>query len=88
MEIRDHSIEPVGILKHSTSGRQNRRVHVDRSMQVKPFMWRDTYARGAACAMHRRWHHGWRVLGGRRRGGAQGRRSLDLAIETNSDDVG
>jgi hypothetical protein len=47
-----HSLEPVGILERRTCGGGNRRVHVDRSMQVKPLMGRDMYAGGATRAMH------------------------------------
>jgi hypothetical protein len=62
VEIRDHSIEPIGILEHNTCGRRNQRVHVEKSMQVKPFTGRDTYVGGAACAMHMCGRRGWRVL--------------------------
>jgi hypothetical protein len=47
-----HSLEPVGILERRTCEEGNRRVPVDRSMQVKPLTGRDMYAGGATCAMH------------------------------------
>jgi hypothetical protein len=49
-----HSLEPVGILECSTCGGGNRRVPVDRNMQVKPLMGRDMDAGGATRAMHGR----------------------------------
>jgi hypothetical protein len=39
-----HSLEPVGILERRTCEGGNRRVLVDRSMQVKPLTERDMYA--------------------------------------------
>jgi hypothetical protein len=47
-----HSLKPVGILERRTCERGNRRVPIDRSMQVKPLMGRDMYAGGATRAMH------------------------------------
>jgi hypothetical protein len=60
-----HSLEPVGILERRTCGGGNRRVPVYRSMQVKPLMGRDMYARGATRVMHGQ---------GRRRGRMRRRR--------------
>jgi hypothetical protein len=51
-----HSLEPVGILERRTCGGGNRRVPIDRSMQVKPLMGRDIYAGGATRVMHRQGH--------------------------------
>jgi hypothetical protein len=56
MILLGHSLKPVGILERHTCRGGNRQVPVDRSMQVKPVMGRDMYARGAACAMHGRGH--------------------------------
>jgi hypothetical protein len=47
-----HSLEPVGILERHTCGGGNRRVPVDRNMQVKPLTGRDMDAGGAARVMH------------------------------------
>jgi hypothetical protein len=49
-----HSLEPVGILERHTCGGGNRRVPVDRNMQVKPLTGRDMDAGGDACSMHGR----------------------------------
>jgi hypothetical protein len=49
-----HSIEPVRILESRTCGCRNRRVLVDRSMQVMPLTRRDMYVGGATCVMCRR----------------------------------
>jgi hypothetical protein len=50
-----HSLEPVGILERHTCGEGNRRVPIDRNMQVKPLTGRDMDAGGATHAMHGRW---------------------------------
>jgi hypothetical protein len=47
-----HSLEPVGILERITCGGGNRRVPIDRNMQVKPLTGRNMDAGGAAHAMH------------------------------------
>jgi hypothetical protein len=48
MILLGHSLEPVGILERRTCGGGNRRVPIDRNMQVKPLTGRDMDARGAA----------------------------------------
>jgi hypothetical protein len=55
--ILGHSLKPVGIRERCTCGGGNRRVPIDRNMQVKPLTGRDMDAEGAARAMHgrRRW---------------------------------
>jgi hypothetical protein len=63
--LLSHSLEPVGILERRTCGGGNRRVPIDRSMQVKPLTRRDMYAEGATRAMHGQ---------GRRRGRMRRRR--------------
>jgi hypothetical protein len=60
-----HSLEPVEILERRTCGGGNRRVPIDRNMQVKLLTGRDMDAGGAARAMHGR--RGRRM----RRGGRQ-----------------
>jgi hypothetical protein len=49
-----HSLELVGILERRTCGGGNRRVPVDRNMQVKPLTGMNMDAGGAARAMHGR----------------------------------
>jgi hypothetical protein len=56
-----HSLKPVGILERRTCGGGNRRVPVDRSMQVKPLTGRDMYAGGATRAMHGQGHRQGRM---------------------------
>jgi hypothetical protein len=64
-----HGLEPVGILERRTCGGGNRRVPVDRSMQVKPLTGRDMYAGGATCVMHGQGRRRGRMRRQRRRRG-------------------
>jgi hypothetical protein len=54
MILLSHSLEPVGILERRTCRGGNRRVPVDKSMQIKPLTGMDMYVVGVARAMHER----------------------------------